>query len=142
FMQSKFPTSQLISDFEGDSRSMKKIFILDRWGILAKAYGWAHYAYIGGGFNQALHNILEPAVYGTPVFFGWNSNKTKPWEAEELLIRKGGYAVKSVTDFSTKFQQLEADSNLYREVSNNARNFIESNRGATTTIMNKIRLAI
>ena len=47
-----------------------RVLILDTIGHLTSAYQYADYTLIGGGFSGNLHNILEPAVYGLPVFFG------------------------------------------------------------------------
>ena len=47
-----------------------EVLILDSIGQLSSAYAYAQIAYIGGGFTGKLHNILEPAVFGLPVFFG------------------------------------------------------------------------
>jgi 3-deoxy-D-manno-octulosonic-acid transferase len=46
-----------------------QVLILDTIGMLARSYRYADCAYIGGGFNDGLHNALEPAVYGVGVTF-------------------------------------------------------------------------
>ncbi|MEN9302406.1 MAG: hypothetical protein RL264_835 [Bacteroidota bacterium] len=53
----------------------KQILLLDTIGQLALAYRFGKLAFIGGGFSGKLHNILEPAVFGIPVFFGPNHAK-------------------------------------------------------------------
>jgi 3-deoxy-D-manno-octulosonic-acid transferase len=45
-----------------------KILIIDIVGILSSVYQFGWVAYIGGGFGAGIHNILEAAVYGIPVF--------------------------------------------------------------------------
>ncbi|MBK7818196.1 MAG: hypothetical protein IPJ60_12130 [Sphingobacteriaceae bacterium] len=56
------------------------VLILNIIGMLSRSYSYANTAYVGGGFNDGIHNILEPAVYFIPVaFFGTNyQNSTKP----------------------------------------------------------------
>src|SRR5690606_27455172 len=46
------------------------VFIIDTIGILTQIYAYADIAYVGGAFKTGLHNILEPATYGTPVVIG------------------------------------------------------------------------
>ena len=39
-------------------------------GILADLYRYADLAYIGSGFNDGIHSVLEPAVYNNAISFG------------------------------------------------------------------------
>ena len=49
----------------------EEILLIDCIGILTQIYSYADIAYVGGGMgNKGLHNILEPAVFGIPVFVG------------------------------------------------------------------------
>jgi 3-deoxy-D-manno-octulosonic-acid transferase len=48
-----------------------RVIILDRMGLLARAYGLGRAAFVGGSLvAQGGHNPLEPAVAGLPVIFG------------------------------------------------------------------------
>jgi 3-deoxy-D-manno-octulosonic-acid transferase len=47
-----------------------KIVLVDKKGILKFLYRYATVAYVGGGFGKSVHNVLEPAAYGVPVFSG------------------------------------------------------------------------
>ena len=49
--------------------------IIDCFGLLSSIYRYGEIAYIGGGFGVGIHNTLEAAVYGMPVFFGPNNQK-------------------------------------------------------------------
>ena len=51
----------------------ERIIIVDSIGILLTLYTYANVAYVGGSFKQNIHNILEAAVYGTPVLV-WTKN--------------------------------------------------------------------
>jgi 3-deoxy-D-manno-octulosonic-acid transferase len=44
--------------------------IIDTIGKLFDLYQYADLVYIGGGFEQSIHNTLEPAAYGLPIAFG------------------------------------------------------------------------
>ena len=50
--------------------SDEKFIIVNRIGVLASMYAKADFAYVGGSFKQNIHNVLEPAVFGIPVFYG------------------------------------------------------------------------
>ena len=50
--------------------------IIDNVGMLSKLYHYATVSYIGGGFGaEGIHNVLEPAAFGKPVFWGPNDEK-------------------------------------------------------------------
>ncbi len=44
------------------------VLIIDNIGMLSSIYSYADFAYIGGGFGKGIHNILEAATFGMPVF--------------------------------------------------------------------------
>lgn len=48
----------------------ENILIVDYFGILKKLYHFSDIAYIGGGFNEGVHNTLEPAIHGNYILFG------------------------------------------------------------------------
>ena len=62
--------SILLSKSDSKKISNYRILIIDKIGILSKAYRYADIAYIGGGFNKGVHNTLEPAVHGNLILFG------------------------------------------------------------------------
>ena len=65
-----------------------QILVIDTIGILSKIYRFAEVAIIGGGFDNGIHNILEPLAYRIPVVFGNNFEKFE--EAKDAL--KLGFA--------------------------------------------------
>jgi len=65
------------SDFSKNLDS--KIIVIDNVGLLFNLYQYADVAIIGGGFSNALHNILEPFSFNVPVFTGPMISKN--WEA-------------------------------------------------------------
>ncbi len=73
-----------------------KILILDTLGVLAKAYQYASLTYVGGGFGKGIHNILEPAVYGSPILIGPNYHKFN--EAVSLVAQQCAYEVSTNMD--------------------------------------------
>jgi 3-deoxy-D-manno-octulosonic-acid transferase len=71
------------------------MIIIDCIGILMGLYKYADVAYVGGGFQTGMHNVLEPAGYGIPVLFG--SEKLSE-DAEYLMKSGGGIAVDDSKD--------------------------------------------
>ena len=56
--------------------------ILRLQGILLEAYQDFDLAFVGGGFRTGLHSVLEPALWGVPIFCGPQLRKQP--EAPEL----------------------------------------------------------
>ena len=65
-------------------------------GLLARVYKYADLAYVGGGFGDGIHSILEAAAWGTPVIFG--PRHTKFAEAQGLIDAGGAWQVNSAED--------------------------------------------
>jgi 3-deoxy-D-manno-octulosonic-acid transferase len=112
------------------------VLLVDNIGILSRAYLHADIAFVGGGFTNKLHNILEPAAHGVPVLFGSNHGKFP--EASGLVNASGGYAISSYKDFKSKLDKLVGDSGLNHQIGKNAKHFIESQTGATQIIFDSI----
>jgi 3-deoxy-D-manno-octulosonic-acid transferase len=85
--------------------SAYKVLLIDNIGLLSGLYRYGEFAFIGGGFGKGLHNILEAACYGIPVFFG-NKNYQKFREAKELIMRGGAFEVRDFADFKGKYELL------------------------------------
>lgn len=83
-----------------------RILIVNKIGILNKIYRYASYTYVGGGFGKGVHNLLEPAVYNKPVFFGPKHSKFP--EAEWLKDAGLGYVVKTGFELASRIQSLPA----------------------------------
>ncbi len=111
-----------------------RILIIDTIGLLGAAYKLGHAAFIGGGFGKGIHNTLEAAVYGLPVFFGPNYEKFN--EAKELIAKGGGMAFETETDAVATLKRLLVDTVKLTEMGQNAKEMVLKNAGATSTILN------
>jgi len=67
------------------------LFVLDTIGQLSAAYQYGDIAFIGGGFDTGIHNILEPAAFGLPILFGPTYHKFQ--EAKDLIEQGGAVVV-------------------------------------------------
>src|SRR5690606_27319547 len=64
----------------------KQIMIVNTIGMLSLSYRYAEMVYIGGGFDGAVHNLLEPAAYYVPLFSGPGMGNF----LESVLFRESG----------------------------------------------------
>jgi len=114
-----------------------QVLIIDNIGMLSKLYRYGEFAFVGGAFGKGLHNILEAACYGIPVFFGDKKYK-KYQEAKDLINRGGAFEVADYNDFLAKYELVTIPENflLACEVT---RAYVEENLGATEKIMNYCR---
>ena len=113
-----------------------RILILDNIGMLASAYRVGQLAFVGGGFKNALHNILEPAAHGLPVIFGPKTEKYP--EGKSLIDAQGGFAIGSASDLKDILTQWHSNPNWISEHSENAKAWIEANSGAVNRVWGEI----
>jgi 3-deoxy-D-manno-octulosonic-acid transferase len=113
------------------------VLIIDNIGMLSKLYRYGEFAYVGGAFGKGLHNILEAACYGVPIFFG-DKNYEKFQEAVDLINRGGAFAVQDYPDLKAKYEMLNIPESflLACEVT---RQYVDENLGATQKIMQYCR---
>lgn len=99
---------QLFSQLKSATNiSVNDLILVDTIGDLTSIYNYGHVAYVGGGFNASIHNVLEPATFGLPVFFGPNFKKSL--EAMALMELSGAFCVKNDTDFLTLVTNLSEE---------------------------------
>ncbi len=109
-----------------------KCLIIDCFGLLSSIYRYGNVAYVGGGFGVGIHNILEAAVYGIPVFFGPNNRKFQ--EAQQLKACGGGLEIASREEFEQKMAQFDANPALVEEAGKAAGGYVSQNAGASARI--------
>ncbi|UII29312.1 3-deoxy-D-manno-octulosonic acid transferase [Fulvivirga maritima] len=110
------------------------ILIIDNVGMLSSLYGYADYAYVGGAFGAGLHNILEAATFGLPIFFG-NKNYTKFREAVDLVNLGGAVAIGDNNQLRFQFHQF-MEEKTYNIGSQVNRDYVLDHTGATDKIIN------
>jgi 3-deoxy-D-manno-octulosonic-acid transferase len=121
------------ADSTTDQLDSADVMIVDGYGYLVSVYRYAKIAYIGGGFTNGIHSILEPAVYGMPVVFGPNYHKFH--EAEEMIQLGAAHCVSNYEELSDLFESYLTDTEKLRNESLFASQYVESNRGATEQIV-------
>lgn len=115
-----------------------RTLIIDNVGMLSRLYHYATIAYVGGGFKKSgIHNTLEAAVYGRPVFFGPNHRKFK--EARDLIEAGGAFSVSSFEGLKIKTDHLLNDPAQLLKAAEASKNYVENNVGATNKILQFIQ---
>lgn len=109
-----------------------KVLIIDNIGLLSRIYQYAHISYIGGGFGKSIHNVLEAAVWGSPVIFGPRHKKFK--EAHALLKLGGACTVNDLNSLESAIKTWRNDESQREWAGQSARKYILSEAGATTKI--------
>ena len=129
----------LFSEIESQKNELKneQHLIIDTIGLLSKIYSVGKIAYIGGGFGSGIHNILEPAVFGLPVFFGPKFEKFN--EAIDLQNLGGSFSFQTENEFSEKINSLIKNEAELNRVGKIAKNFVEKNIGGTAIIMTALQ---
>lgn len=125
----RYSKADITSDLNGYD-----VLIIDNMGMLSSLYQYGEYAYVGGAFGKGLHNILEAACYGIPIFFG-NKNYKKFKEATDLIMRGGAFEVSSYADLKTKLESLTNRPENYLLASEVTRSYVTENLGATRKVI-------
>jgi len=128
----------LYSSKEENDLANCQVLIIDTIGILSRLYQYSTVSYIGGAFKTGLHNILEAAVYGKPLFFGPHYDHFN--EAVNLVAQKGAFSVNSseeMKDIMTKFEQ---NPEYYAQTCNICQEYVAQNSGAVNIIYENIKI--
>ncbi|MBM9546753.1 3-deoxy-D-manno-octulosonic acid transferase [Leptospira sp. 201903074] len=115
---------------------LPKFLLFDLMGILAFAYQYGSFAYVGGAFTHRVHNTIEPAALGLPVITGPKISNAP----EAIVMQELGGLLEADTeaDFIQKFKLLVNDKILREKMGKGNRNFVVENRGASDKIYNRV----
>ena len=140
--------ASIISQYEGvcvrystatiDEVRNADCLIVDCYGLLSSIYRYGAMALVGGGFGVGIHNVLEAAVYGIPVFFGPNNRKFQ--EAQLLKACGGGLEIIATCDFAERMDAFVADGALLEKAGKAAGDLVLDNAGATARIFEHLGL--
>ncbi len=110
------------------------VLIIDNIGMLAQLYRYGEFAFVGGAFGKGLHNILEAACYGIPIFFG-DKNYDKYKEANDLIMRGGAFEVSGYADLKAKYELMTVRPENFLLACEVTRSYVQENLGATKKIV-------
>jgi 3-deoxy-D-manno-octulosonic-acid transferase len=114
----------------------ERIIIVDSIGILLTIYTYANVAYVGGSFKQNIHNVLEAAVYGTPVLFGPKIEHSQ--EAKKIAELGGGIIINNKRQAYRNLRKLFTDETVRTKAGNISASYVQTNIGATQKILDEI----
>jgi len=103
---------------------------------LLTLYTYANVAYVGGSFKQNIHNILEAAVYGTPVLFGPKIENSQ--EAKKIAELGGGIIINNKRQAYKNLRKLFSEETLRSNAGNISASYVQANIGATQKILDEI----
>jgi 3-deoxy-D-manno-octulosonic-acid transferase len=112
------------------------VLLVDRVGVLAELYAHADCAYVGGAFTTGVHNVMEPAIAALPVWFG-PRHQNAP-EAAHLVEAGAAAVVRSPVELAARIQKMRNDPQHRQDTGARARNYVESNLGASQRCVQRI----
>ena len=108
-----------------------EVFLLDTIGELARAYGLARLAFIGGSLAPTGgHNPLEPAVFGVPVLSGPHVHNFRE-VYDEMTASGGARIVADAAELAVAAAVWLDDLGLARAAGSAGWEVVQRNRGAT-----------
>ncbi|MFC1558758.1 3-deoxy-D-manno-octulosonic acid transferase [candidate division KSB1 bacterium] len=110
----------------------ERILIIDCIGLLAATYKYGYIAYVGGSFSTGVHNVMEPAIFRSPVLFG--PRYTNSFEAIEMVKRGGGFSITNSDDFYKYASDLINDPQKRDKAGETAETVVLENLGASERI--------
>ena len=112
-----------------------RVLLIDNIGLLSSIYQYADVALIGGGFaHKGIHNTLEAATFGMPIFIGPNNHDKFP---EIALLKQAGVlkTVHAKDDFMVELMAFTTNMHLLQTIKKHSRQFIADNTGATQVVL-------
>ncbi len=113
-----------------------RTLIIDVIGPLARAYKYGDVAYVGGGFVDGIHNLLEAAAWGKPVIFGPNHQKFT--EAQGLMDAGAGSSIKNSVELLAVLEKLLSDPAYYAKSGAAGSEYVLRNVGAAAATSGEI----
>ena len=133
-LQAKSIRFSSINQESNSSVASAQVLFIDNIGMLSSLYQYAEFAWIGGAYRKGLHNTLEAATFGLPIFFG-NKNYQKFQEAVDLIRIGGAKAIADTAEFKEHFEELYFNENVRKEKSELIQNYVQDNLGGTEKII-------
>ncbi len=107
------------------------VLILDTFGELARVYGIADVAFVGGSLiPRGCHSILQPISQGKPVFFGPYTFKAKDLVAQAKAAGVG-FEVKNADELGRELTRMLGDPELLIDIASRCEQMMAANIGAS-----------
>jgi 3-deoxy-D-manno-octulosonic-acid transferase len=139
YIENKIKLNTIRYSRAGNDQGENSVLIIDNIGILSTVYKYAEISYVGGAFNEGLHNILEPATYGKPIIIGKSKTNKKFHEVISLVEEGGAFEVSNSADLGKIMYNLLSDKVFYDHTCNISKEYVKKNLGSTKIIMEHIK---
>ncbi|MGA8030620.1 MAG: tetraacyldisaccharide 4'-kinase, partial [Bryobacteraceae bacterium] len=115
------------------------VILLDTIGELASAYSLADVAFVGGSIApRGGHNVIEPAAAGVPIVVGPHMDNFEAM-ARDFLNAEAMIQIQQEQELPAVIRELLSDIGAARALGDRARRFVESQRGASHAIADRLR---
>ncbi|MEI8027109.1 MAG: glycosyltransferase N-terminal domain-containing protein [Pseudomonadota bacterium] len=96
----------------------REVIIVDQLGLLFEMYDLASWAWVGGALHHQVHNVLEPAIRGTPTAFGLRFTNSQ--EARDLIAEGVAFATNDANQLAHWIHSTPPkwDENLVKTMQN------------------------
>lgn len=127
---------------DGKPLRESEVLVLDTVGELAKLYGLAAIAFVGGSLiPRGGHNIMEPVLHGVPVLFGKHMDNFRPHA--DLVKQEGiGFQVSDENELAEAAWKLLQSEPLRRTISWQAEQLLAKHRGAAERVVEAIATSL
>lgn len=115
-----------------------RLLLIDNVGLLSQLYRFGRFAYVGGAFGAGLHNTLEAAAFGLPVFFGPRYERFQ--EAVALVDLGCAFSAQSAKDLEAAFDKLYYNETARLSVQDVSLDYVHQHAGATGRILRELRI--
>ena len=113
------------------------VLVVDSVGLLAKLYGLADIAFVGGSFRGSVHNVMEPAALAKPVIFGPRIQNA--YEASLLVDRGGAKLVQTAQALADAITMWLDDADARTTAGSIGKQLIAENLGAVDRTLVHLR---
>jgi 3-deoxy-D-manno-octulosonic-acid transferase len=115
-----------------------RLLLIDNVGLLSQLYRFGRFAYVGGAFGAGLHNTLEAAAFGLPVFFGPRYERFQ--EAVSLVNLGCAFSASSAKELEAAFDKLYYNEAARLSVQDVSLDYVHQHAGATGRILRELRV--
>lgn len=113
------------------------VVLLDEMGVLARAFGAADIALVGGAWNPiGGHNLLEPAAHGIPVLHGPHMH-SQP-DIMRIVAPSGGVVSCTEPELGAELASLMSDAGRRTEMGAKAAEAAGAQRGAAHRVVDAV----
>ncbi len=113
-----------------------RLLLIDNVGLLSQLYRFGRFAYVGGAFGAGLHNTLEAAAFGLPVFFGPRYERFQ--EAVALVDLGCAFSARSAQELEAAFDKLYYNEAARLTVQDMSLDYVHQHAGATGRILQQL----